>query len=99
MLDLTSLGEWIDTARADGTPVAVATSGPSGQPDISVKGSMMVWDKDHLVFWERTHGTTIANLRANPQVAAMYFSQARGMIMRFFGEATQLLEAGSDSDL
>ena len=48
----------------------------------------MVWDKDHLAFWERAHGTTLENLRENPHAAMFYRNRDRGVgARRFFGVA------------
>ena len=43
----------IRSARDDGAPCLVATQGPNG-PNISPKGSMVVFDDDHLAYWERS---------------------------------------------
>ncbi len=37
----------------NGAPCLVATQGPNG-PNISPKGSMVVFDDDHLAYWERS---------------------------------------------
>ena len=46
----------------------VATVGPDGTPNLSPKGSIAVWDDDHVVFADLRSPGTIANLRANPTV-------------------------------
>jgi hypothetical protein len=72
----------------------IATVGPDGAPDVAPKGSTMVWDADHLAFWERSHGTTIANLRQNHQVAVFSFNRAKGTgVLRFFGRAELVEDA------
>ena len=43
----------IRSAWDDGAPCLVATQGPNG-PNISPKGSMVVFDDDHLAYWERS---------------------------------------------
>ena len=46
----------------------VATVCPDGTPNLSPKGTISVWDDEHLVFADiRTPGT-ITNLRKNPAV-------------------------------
>jgi len=88
-IDLTVFAEGIDGAFADGTPTIWATASKDGAPDIAPKGSTMVFDKDHLAFWERAHGTTLDNLRENPQAAMFYRNQARKVgARRFYGDVT-----------
>lgn len=93
-IDLTRYSEAIDNAFGDGTPAVWATAGSDGTPDIAPKGSTMVFDKDHLAFWERAHGTTLQNLGENPQAAMFYRNRDRGVgAGRFFGVA-ELFPAG-----
>ena len=90
MIDLTEMAEFVDRSGPDGFVMLVATASKDGAPDISFKGSFMVWDKDHLAFWERAHGTTLANLVENPQVALVYRNREAGKNWRFWGDATLL---------
>jgi hypothetical protein len=46
----------------------VATVCPDGSPNLSPKGSVRVYDDDHLVFMDMASPTTVENLRNNPQV-------------------------------
>jgi hypothetical protein len=93
MIDLSDMAEHVNTAQADGVPCLVGTATRDGRPDVAFKGSVMVWDRDHLAFWERSKGTTLANLRENPQVAVVYRNGAIGKAWRFFGVA-ELHESG-----
>src|SRR5262245_23839706 len=43
----------IFNAWVDGAPCLVATAGRNG-PNISPKGSMLVFDDGHLAYWERS---------------------------------------------
>ncbi len=43
----------IENAWVDGYPCLVATTGKDG-PNISPKGSMIVFDDQHLAYWERS---------------------------------------------
>jgi len=86
-VDLTEYAEAINNALADGTYCVVATNGSDGIPDVGYKGSMMVFDKDHLAYWERTRGGHLANLRREPGVAVLYFNRERGKHLRLFGRA------------
>ncbi|TME77657.1 MAG: hypothetical protein E6I48_01950 [Chloroflexi bacterium] len=48
----------------------------------------MVWDADHLAWWERGRAETEAAVRANPQVAVMVRNSTRDRrTLRFYGEA------------
>src|SRR5579862_2432430 len=94
-IDLTPFQEFFAQAAADGTPVVVGTSEADGAPDVALKGSFMVWDKDHVAFWERAHGETLAALRANKKVVALYRNpnRMRGQL-RLYGEVVALAESG-----
>ncbi len=94
MIDLNDdMRQALETALADGLPVIVATSGAAGMPDLAYKGSVLVWDKDHLAWWERAHGTTLKNLQENPQVSLLYRNPAKRQAWKYFG-AVELLSDG-----
>lgn len=46
----------------------VATVCPDGTPNLSPKGTIAVWDDDHLVFADIRSPGTVANLKKNPAV-------------------------------
>ena len=46
----------------------VATVSPDGTPNLSPKGTVTVWDDDHLVFADIRSPNTVRNLRSNPAV-------------------------------
>ncbi|HKC92099.1 MAG TPA: hypothetical protein VKE23_12325, partial [Candidatus Limnocylindria bacterium] len=60
-IDLLPFSEIVDNARIDQeralTTGLVATAN-DGQPDVALKGSLMVWDTDHLAWWERAKRET-----------------------------------------
>jgi uncharacterized pyridoxamine 5'-phosphate oxidase family protein len=85
-IDLTEYAEAVNNALTEGTFCVLATSGDDG-PDVGFKGSMQVFDQDHLCYWERTRGGHLANLRSDPRVAVMYFSRERGKYLRLYGRA------------
>jgi hypothetical protein len=93
MIDLTEMAELVDRSGPDGYVMLVATASKAGAPDLAFKGSVMVWDQDHLAFWERAHGTTLKNLEENPQVALVYRNRDAGKNWRFWGVA-ELLRDG-----
>jgi hypothetical protein len=71
----------------------VATVLPNGFAQVTPRGSMMVFDHEHLAFWERGKGTTNANLNGGAKVTVFFRkSQLResgllpkGGIVRFYG--------------
>jgi hypothetical protein len=83
----------IRSAWDDGAPCLVATNGPDG-PNISVKGSMVVYDDDHLAYWERSKKQALANLGHDQRVCVIYANfkaQRDGVLdsgfLRFWGTA------------
>jgi Pyridoxamine 5'-phosphate oxidase len=96
-IELTEFAEIVDNARTDGergqNTGAVAAAN-DGRPDIALKGSLMVWDTDHLAWWERSRAETEAAVRANPHVAVMVRNIVRDRrTLRFYGEARVVEDA------
>src|SRR5947209_8110308 len=88
MIALTDeMREALDQALAEGAPCMLATASADGHPDINFKGSMLVFDAEHLAYWERSKGQTLANVEANPHVCVLYRSRERGT-WKFVGDAT-----------
>ena len=90
----------IRNAWDDGYPCLVGTSGPAG-PNISPKGSMIVYDDAHLARWERSKRTALENLAHDKRVCIMYANfkaQRDGVLasgfLRFFG-SVELYESGA----
>jgi hypothetical protein len=93
----------IDNAWVDGYPCMLATTGPDG-PNISPKGSMLVFDDQHLAYWERSKKKALENLGTDKRVVVMYSNfkaQRDGVLdsgfLRFWGTA-ELHEAGPVHD-
>ena len=93
----------IRSAWDDGYPLLLATCGPDG-PNMGPKGSMIVYDDEHLAYWERTRGALLDNLRREPRVCVLYanFKAQRDKVLdagflRFFGVA-ELHESGPIHD-
>ena len=89
----------INNAWDDGYPCLVATAGPDG-PNISPKGSMVVYDDKHLAYWERSKKQALANLAHDRRVVVMYanFKAQHDKVLesgflRFYGTA-ELHEQG-----
>jgi hypothetical protein len=88
------------SAWDDGYPCLLATSGREG-PNITPKGSMIVFDDEHLAYWERSKRAVLENLGADRRVCVMYANfkaQRDGILesgfLRFFGTA-ELHESGA----
>ena len=93
----------IRSAWDDGAPCLVATHGPNG-PNISPKGSMVVFDDDHLAYWERSKKQALENLGHDKRVCVIYANfkaQRDGVLdsgfLRFYGTA-ELHESGPVRD-
>ncbi len=83
----------INNAWEDGYPCLLGTAGPDG-PNISPKGSMMLFDDGHLAYWERSKNKALENLRADNRVIVFYSNfqaQRDGVLasgfLRFYGTA------------
>lgn len=68
----------------------VATVCPDGTPNLSPKGTTIVWDDDHLVFAHICSPTTIENLRHNPAIEINVVDAFRRKGYRFKGAPTVL---------
>ena len=66
----------------------VATVDADGTPNLSPKGTIAVWDDDHLVFADLRSPGTVANLRANPSVEVNVVDQLTRKGYRIKGTAT-----------
>lgn len=65
----------------------VATASKAGKPNVSAKGTMRVIDEDHLVFANIKSPRTVANLKENPQVSAIFLNPATRKGCRIWGKA------------
>jgi predicted pyridoxine 5'-phosphate oxidase superfamily flavin-nucleotide-binding protein len=98
MIELTDeMAQAVNGALADGTPCIIGTASAGGMPNISYRGSVMVFDKTHLAFWERAKNISDQNLRENPQIEVFYRNRDKGLAWRFYGRAT-ILESGEVRD-
>jgi hypothetical protein len=89
----------INNAWDDGYPCLLATSGRDG-PNITPKGSIIVFDDQHLAYWERSKRAVLDNLGLEPRVCVMYANfkaQRDGVLesgfLRFFG-SVEMHESG-----
>ncbi len=93
----------LDKALADGTPCLIGTASKGGQPQISPKGSVAVFDDQRLCYWERSHRSSQARLGENPNVVVYYRNVARkenpyrAGCIRFHGKA-RIVAGGPERD-
>lgn len=93
----------IANAWTDGHPCLVGTVGDNG-PNISPKGSLLLFDDDHFAYWERSKKQALANLRHDNRVVILYSNMAaqadktlESGILRFYGKA-ELHDSGPIRD-
>jgi len=80
--------ERINSALAKRTPCILATASATGEPSLGYKGSLMVFDDEHLAYWERTRRGLLEHLEENPKVVVLYSDLAARIHWRFHGKAT-----------
>jgi predicted pyridoxine 5'-phosphate oxidase superfamily flavin-nucleotide-binding protein len=66
----------------------IATVCPDGTPNLSPKGTLHVWDDEHLVFADIRSPGTIRNLRQNPAIEINVVDPLARKGYRFKGTAT-----------
>lgn len=94
MITLTEeMREAFASALEDGTPALLATASAACLPDVAFKGSLIVWDEEHLAFWERSHGRTLRNIAENPNVCVLFRNAGRRLSWKLFGRA-RLIRSG-----
>ena len=80
----------LEGALSDRSPCLVATASAVGVPDASYRGSVLVFDAEHLAFWERAKGETLRNIQENPHVCVLYRNPETRQSWPFYGEAEVL---------
>lgn len=89
MIDMTGeMQELVDVAQADRVPCYLGTASKDGQPQISMKGSVMVFDAENLAYWERAKRSALENVGQNPHVVIFYNNPDKRIRWRFHGKAT-----------
>ncbi len=100
MINLTDeMKELLYTALADGYACLLGTASKDGQPQISPKGSVMVYDRDTLAYWERSKRSALDNVGKNPQVLIYYNHAGKRLRWRFQGKATVYSEGQVREDV
>ncbi|MSQ24623.1 MAG: pyridoxamine 5'-phosphate oxidase family protein [Chloroflexi bacterium] len=85
-----NLLEWeeaVNKGLEEGSPCVLASADKDGCPDIAFKGSMMIFDGDHIAWWERALAEQIAQVADNPNIVMLYRNGERRLNLRFYGKA------------
>ena len=77
----------IDNAITNGTPCILATSSKAGEPHMSFRGSVMVFDDTSLALWDRVKRQSLQHITENPQVCVLFRHPQKRIIWQFVGEA------------
>ncbi len=86
--------DMINKAFEEKVSCLVGTASADGQPQISIKGSVVVFRDDTLAYWERAMRSALEHVRENPKVVIYYRNPARadelprGAALRFYGTAS-----------
>ena len=91
MSDKINLTEWQDAVNCafeEGSPCLLASADNKGMPDIAFKGSMMIFDEEHIAWWERSLAEQAAQVAENPNIVMLYRNAERRLNLRFYGVAT-----------
>ena len=84
-LDLQQYADAVNNAYYNQAVCVIATSN-GADVDLALKGSFMVWDSDHLAYWERGLNETLAGIQGNPHVAVLVRPKGAPAV-RFYGVA------------
>ena len=80
--------ERINTAFNDRKSCLLATASKDGKPSVSFRGSVFIWDDEHLAFWERSRLWGAEHMEENPNVVVLYADLPARVGWRFIGQAT-----------
>jgi predicted pyridoxine 5'-phosphate oxidase superfamily flavin-nucleotide-binding protein len=78
----------LNNALADGVSCILGTASADGRPQISMKGSVAVYDEETLSYWERSLRSALENVTENPNVVIFYRNPGKRINWRFHGTAT-----------
>ena len=88
MIEITKqMKELVDRAHADGWDCTIGTVDNDGQPQLSLKGSVMAYGPATLAYWERAKRTALENVADNPKITVLYNNMADRIRWRFYGTA------------
>ena len=94
---MTTIPQELHDLLAGGHNVWVATVGPDGSPNVSIKGSGALLDYEHLFFADMFSHKTRENLEHDPRVAIGIHDPERKVAMQVKGTA-ELIDHGEVFD-
>ena len=80
--------ERVNNAFRDKKFCLLATASKDGRPSVSFRGSVFVWDDEHLALWERSRLWGAEHMEENPNVVVLYADLPARVGWRFIGQAT-----------
>lgn len=81
----------INNARADGFPMLVANVDVTGQPSMSIRGSLHTHSDSSLAIWIRNaDGGILKSIAANPHIALWYRNTTSNLAFLMHGEARRV---------
>ena len=89
--------ELIGSAMDDRLFCAVGTASKDGVPNISLKGSVAIYNGETLSYWERTKRSALDNVSENPNIVIFYRNPGKRINWRFHGKAA-IYESGGIRD-
>ena len=80
-------------------PAFVATADSNGLPNVSAKGSIRVFDVNHVLFADVASPRTAANLKENPKVSVIWLDTKGNESCRLWGTAEVLISGDTFDSL
>ena len=84
---MTAIPQKLHDILAEGHNIWVATVGPDGMPNVSIKGSGSLLADDRIIFADLYHRETLENLERDPRVAIGVHDYANRVAMQVKGHA------------
>jgi hypothetical protein len=78
----------ISNAMDDRLFCTLGTASKDCIPNISLKGSVAIYDSDTLSYWERAKGSALDNVVENPNAVIFYRNPGERINWRFHGKVT-----------
>ena len=100
MINITDeMRQLIDNALADRVPCILGTASQDRRPQISMRGSILVFDRETLAYWERSKRSALENIVDNNQVVIFYNNPEKRIRWRFHGTATVYEQGATREDV
>ncbi len=87
----------LNNALAEGFPCFLGTASKDGVPQISIKGSVAVYDDETICYWERAKRSALENVGDNHNVVIFYRNPGKRFNWRIQGTAS-IHESGDERD-